>query len=124
MGMTDPIANMLTKMRNAIRTRKPTVEVSSSKMNVRIAQILLEEGYINAYDVIPDNKQGMIKITLKYDERSEGVITNLQRVSKPGRRVYVGKEEIPTVLGGLGIAIIRPLVQLPITTWSSFMSPT
>lgn len=106
MGMTDPIAHMLTKIRNAIMAKKMEVEVPSSKLKVVIAKILKEEGYILGYEVIPDNKQGMLKIQLKYDDQEEPVITQLKRVSKPGRRVYVGKEEIPTVLNGMGIAIL------------------
>jgi len=97
---------MLTKIRNAIMAKKTEVEVPSSKLKARIAEILKEEGYIKDYEVIADNKQGILKIYLKYDANKECVITNLQRVSKPSRRVYVAKDEIPSVLSGLGIAIL------------------
>ena len=106
MSMTDPIAHMLTKMRNAMMAKKQDVELSSSKLKARIAHILTEEGYIKDYEVIPDNKQGILKIYLKYDANKKGVITNLQRISKPSRRVYVAKDEVPSVLSGLGIAIL------------------
>ncbi|MBW2039358.1 MAG: 30S ribosomal protein S8 [Deltaproteobacteria bacterium] len=106
MSMTDPIAHMLTKIRNAIMAKKSEMEVPSSKLKSRIAEILKKEGYIKDYEVINDNKQGILKIYLKYDANKQGVITNLQRVSKPSRRVYVAKDEIPSVLSGLGIAIL------------------
>ena len=106
MSMTDPIAHMLTKMRNAMMAKKQDVELSSSKLKARIAHILTEEGYIKNYEVVPDNKQGVLKIYLKYDANKKGVITNLQRVSKPSRRVFVAKDEVPSVLSGLGIAIL------------------
>ncbi len=106
MSMTDPIAHMLTKMRNAIMAKKPDLEVPSSKLKTRMAEILKEEGYIKNYEVIPDNKQGILKIYPKYDANKEGVIANLQRVSKPSRRVYVAKDKVPSVLNGLGIAIL------------------
>ena len=106
MSMTDPIAHMLTKVRNAMMAKKQDVELSSSKLKARIAHILTEEGYIKNYEVIPDNKQGVLKIYLKYDANKKGVITNLQRVSKPSRRVFVAKDEVPSVLSGLGIAIL------------------
>lgn len=106
MSMTDPIAHMLTKIRNAIMAKKPVVEIPSSKLKSQIAEILKQEGYIEDYEVLPDNKQGILKIYLKYDANKEGIITNLQRVSKPSRRVYVAKDEIPSVLSGMGIAIL------------------
>ena len=106
MSMTDPIAHMLTKVRNAMMAKKQDVELSSSKLKARIAHILTEEGYVKNYEVIPDNKQGILKIYLKYDANKKGVITNLQRVSKPSRRVFVAKDEVPSVLSGLGIAIL------------------
>ena len=106
MSMTDPIAHMLTKIRNAIMAKKTEVEIPSSKVKQWIAGILKEEGYIRDHEVIPDTKQGIIKIYLKYDDRAESVIANLQRVSKPSRRVYVAKDEIPSVLSGMGIAIL------------------
>ena len=106
MSMTDPIAHMLTKIRNAITAKKTEVEIPSSKVKQWIAGILKEEGYIQDYEAIPDAKQGIIKITLKYDDHEESMIANLQRVSKPSRRVYVAKDEIPSVLNGMGIAIL------------------
>ena len=106
MGMTDPIAHMLTKIRNAGTAKKPTVEIPSSQIKRWIAEILKEEGYIQDYEAVPDNKQGILKINLKYDDQEQSVIANLQRVSKPSRRVYVTKDEIPSVLSGMGIAIL------------------
>jgi len=106
MSMTDPIAHMLTKMRNAISAKKPQVEVKSSKLKARIAEILKEEGYIKNFEIISDNKQGLLRIYFTYDNNKESVITNLQRVSKPSRRFYVAKDEVPSVLSGLGIAIL------------------
>lgn len=106
MSMTDPIAHMLTKIRNAIMAKKTEVEIPSSKVKQWIAGILKEEGYIKDHEVIPDTKQGIIKIYLKYDDQAESMIANLQRVSKPSRRVYVAKDEIPSVLNGMGIAIL------------------
>ena len=89
MSMTDPIAHMLTKIRNAIMAKKAGVKISSSKVKARIAEILKEEGYIQGYELVPDNKQGILKLYLKYDDAAGSVIANLQRVSKPSRRVYV-----------------------------------
>jgi len=106
MSTTDPIAHMLTKIRNAITAKKKEVEIPSSKLKLRLAEILKDEGYINHFEVIPDNRQGIIKIYLKYDENREGVISRLERISKPSRRVYVGKKEVPFVLRGFGIAIL------------------
>jgi small subunit ribosomal protein S8 len=106
MSMTDPIAHMLTKIRNATMVKKAEVEIPSSKMKAVIAKILKQEGYIKGYEVIPDNKQGILKLKLKYDDQANGVIVDLQRVSKPSRRVYVAKDEIPSVLSGMGIAIL------------------
>lgn len=104
--VSDPIADMLTRIRNALQARKEEVEIPSSKLKVRIAEILREEGYIKGFKVVPDNRQGILKVFLKYDEYGEPVISGLKRVSKPGRRVYVSKEEVPRVMGGLGIAIL------------------
>jgi small subunit ribosomal protein S8 len=104
--MTDPIADFLTRIRNAVRARHKVVEAPSSKLKKAIAQILLEQKFINGYEVIEDGKQGILRIYLKYTEDGELAITNLVRVSKPGRRIYVGVEEIPRVLNGLGIAIL------------------
>jgi small subunit ribosomal protein S8 len=106
MSMTDPIAHMLTKIRNAIIAKKIEVEIPSSKMKARIAAILREEGYIQNFELVPDNKQGILKLSLKYDDREGSVIANLQRISKPSRRVYVAKDEVPSVLSGMGIAIL------------------
>ncbi len=106
MVMTDPIADMLTRIRNANDAGHKTVEISASNEKKAIAQILLDEGYINKVDYTDDNKQGMIKITLKYGENKSRVIAGLKRISKPGLRVYVGKDDMPKVLNGLGIAIV------------------
>jgi small subunit ribosomal protein S8 len=106
MSMTDPIAHMLTKIRNAITVKKAEVNIPSSKMKALIAEILKREGYIQGYEVIPDKKQGILKLRLKYDDQTTGVITALKRVSKPSRRVYVAKDEIPSVMSGMGIAIL------------------
>lgn len=104
--MTDPIADFLTRIRNAVRAKHKVVEAPSSKLKKAIAQILLEQKFIKGYEVIEDGKQGILKIYLKYTEDGEPAITNLVRVSKPGRRIYVGVDEIPRVLNGLGIAIL------------------
>ncbi len=111
MTMSDPIADMLTRIRNALMARHKQVEVPSSKLKEAIARVLKEEGYIEDYEVIPDNKQGILRITLKYyypkgSRIGEPVIERLARISKPSRRVYVGWEEIPYVRSGLGIAIL------------------
>lgn len=103
--MTDPIAEMLTRIRNGNMKKHESIQVPASKMKKNLAQILLDEGYIKGYNVTEDNKQGMISIDLKYvdDQRT---ISGLKRISKPGRRVYVGADDIPKVLDGLGIAIL------------------
>ena len=106
MHITDPIADMLTRIRNANNAKHETVDVPASNMKKAIAQILLDEGYIKNYQIVDDGTQGIIHITLKYNPGKEKVITGLRRVSKPGLRVYVGAEELPSVLRGLGIAII------------------
>ena len=106
MQITDPIADMLTRIRNANSSKHETVSVPSSKMKLAIAKILLDEGYIAGYEVIEDGLQGVIKITLKYGANKTKVISGLKRVSKPGPRVYASKEEMPRVLRGLGIAIV------------------
>lgn len=106
MTMTDPIADMLTRIRNALKAMHDEVSVPSSKMKVAIAKILKDEGYIKDYKVIQDNKQGILKIALKWGSHGEKVITGLKKVSKPGWRVYCGKEDIPVVIGGLGITIL------------------
>ena len=107
MAMNDPIADMLTRIRNANAAKHDTVDVPSSKMKLAIANILLEEGYIKKLDVVEDGAFKNLHITLKYGaDRNDKVITGLKRISKPGLRVYAGKEELPRVLGGLGIAIL------------------
>ena len=109
MGMvtSDPIADMLTRIRNANTAKHDTVDVPSSKMKVAIADILVNEGFIEKYDIVEDGNFKTIHITLKYGvDKNEKVITGIKRISKPGLRVYAGKEELPVVLGGLGIAIL------------------
>ena len=106
MQITDPIADMLTRIRNANSSKHESVNVPCSKLRIEIARILNEEGYINGYEVIEDGIQGIIKINLKYGANKQKVITGLKRVSKPGLRVYASKENLPKVLKGLGIAII------------------
>ena len=106
MTMTDPIADMLTRIRNANTVGHETVEIPASKMKKAIAEILKEEGYITDFDVIEDDKQGMIKVTMKYGSNKERVISGIKKISKPGLKVYAKANEVPKVLGGLGIAII------------------
>ena len=107
MTMSDPIADMLTRIRNANTAKHDTVDVPSSKMKLAIAQILLDEGYIKKFDIVDDGAFKTIHITLKYGaDKNERIITGLKRISKPGLRIYAGKDELPRVLGGLGIAII------------------
>ena len=107
MTMSDPIADMLTRIRNANTAKHDTVDVPASKMKLAIAEILLEEGYIKKYDIIEDGNFKTIHITLKYGaDKNEKIISGIKRISKPGLRVYAGKEDMPKVLGGLGIAII------------------
>ncbi|MFZ7132958.1 MAG: 30S ribosomal protein S8 [Eubacteriales bacterium] len=106
MVMTDPIADMLTRIRNANDAKHEVVEIPASNEKKAIAKILLEEGYVKNVEYIDDNKQGIIKVTLKYGESKEKVITGIRRISKPGLRVYSKSDEIPKVLNGLGIAII------------------
>ena len=106
MNTTDPIADMLTRIRNANSAKHKTVDVPSSKMKTAIAEILFKEGYIKSFELISDENQGIIRITLKYDEKGTRVIDGIKRISKPGVRVYANKEELPKVLNGLGTAII------------------
>ncbi|MBQ7254827.1 MAG: 30S ribosomal protein S8 [Oscillospiraceae bacterium] len=106
MQITDPVADMLTRIRNANSAKHETVDVPASNLKRAIAQILLDEGYIKAFNIVDDGTQGVIHITLKYLAGKEKVISGLRRVSKPGLRVYAGAEELPRVLKGLGIAII------------------
>jgi small subunit ribosomal protein S8 len=107
MGMTDPIADMLTRIRNANKARLKSVDVYMSQMNVNIAKVLKKAGYINSHDNVKDEKgQQMLKITLKYPDTKRAVITDIKRISKPGRRVYVASDSIPKVLNGYGIAVL------------------
>ena len=106
MTMTDPIADMLTRIRNANTVKHETVDVPASNMKKELARILLEEGFVRGYDVIEDEKQGIIRIQLKYGQAGERVIQGIKRISKPGMRVYADKHEVPRVLNGLGISII------------------
>ena len=107
MAMSDPVADMLTRIRNANTAKHDTVDIPASKIKVAIAGILLDEGYITKYDIIEDDNFKTIRITLKYGaDKNEKIITGLKRISKPGLRVYAGKDELPRVLGGLGIAIL------------------
>ena len=106
MTMTDPIADMLTRIRNANVVKHETVDVPASNMKKEISRILLEEGFIRGYDVIEDGKQGIIRVQLKYGVNNERVITGLKKISKPGMKVYAAKDELPRVLGGLGVAVI------------------
>ena len=106
MNTTDPIADMLTRIRNANSSKHTTVDIPASNMKRAIAQILFDEGYIASFDEIKDGKQGIIRVTLKYDENGKRVISGLKRISKPGLRIYVSKDELPQVLNGLGIALI------------------
>ena len=107
MTMSDPIADMLTRIRNANTAKHDTVDVPSSKMKLSIAQILLDEGYIKKFEVVEDGNFKTIRITLKYGvDKNDKIITGIKRISKPGLRVYAGKDELPRVLGGLGVAII------------------
>ena len=107
MTMSDPIADMLTRIRNANTAKHDTVDVPSSKMKLAIAQILLDEGYIKKFDVVDDGAFKNIHITLKYGaDKNDKIISGLKKISKPGLRVYAGKDQLPKVLGGLGIAIL------------------
>ncbi len=106
MQITDPIADMLTRIRNANTAKHETVDVPASNMKKAIAEILNDEGYIKGYQLIEDGKQGVIRITLKYGQNKEKVISGLKRVSKPGLRIHAGADELPRVLKGLGIAIV------------------
>lgn len=106
MCLTDPLADMLTRIRNAAAARFDKVDIPASRMKISVARILKEEGFIKNFKIIKDSKQGILRIFLKYDEHNQPLISGLQRVSKPSRRVYAGKDEIPLVRGGLGVAII------------------
>lgn len=106
MTMTDPIADMLTRVRNANSIKRDTVDIPASNIKKEIARILLEEGYIKGYDVIEDGKQGIIRVQLKYTKAEQRVITGIKKISKPGMRVYASKHDVPKVLNGLGISIV------------------
>ena len=106
MNITDPIADMLTRIRNANTSKHKTVDIPASNMKKAIAEILFEEGYIKSFEVIENENQGIIRITIKYDEKGSRVIAGLKRISKPGLRVYAASDELPKVLNGLGIALI------------------
>ena len=106
MNTTDPIADMLTRIRNANSSKHKTVDVPASKMKLAIADILFKEGYIRSYEELSNDVQGTIRIVLKYDEKGNRVIAGIKRISKPGLRVYASKEDLPEVLNGLGIAIV------------------
>lgn len=106
MVMTDPIADMLTRIRNANSVKHESVDIPSSKLKVELARILKEEGFIREYKVIDDGKQGTLRVYLKYTAQKGQVIQGLKRISKPGLRVYANKDEVPRVLGGLGLAIL------------------
>lgn len=106
MSMNDPIADMLTRVRNAVRNRRKSVTVLNSKVNRGVADVLKDEGYINGFEVLEDGHQGLIRIALKYGPRDELVLNRIARVSTPGRRVYSGVDDLPRPLQGLGIAVV------------------
>lgn len=106
MNTTDPIADMLTRIRNANSSKHKTVDIPASKMKLAIADILFKEGYIRSFEEISNDVQGTIRVVLKYDEKGNRVIAGIKRISKPGLRVYASKEDLPQVLNGLGIAIV------------------
>ena len=107
MNISDPIADMLTRIRNANTAKHDTVDIPVSKIKVSIADILVNEGYIEKYEIVPDGNFEAIRVTIKYgDNKNEKIISGLKKISKPGLRVYAGKDEVPSVLGGLGIAIL------------------
>ncbi len=104
--LTDPIADMLTRIRNAAMIKAEKVDVPASRLKLEIAKILKEEGFIRAYKILKDKKQGILRITLKYTADNAPIISGIKRISKPGRRVYAGKDEIPSVMGGVGVSIL------------------
>jgi small subunit ribosomal protein S8 len=106
MSLSDPIADMLTRIRNAIRINKSEVNIKSSKICEGIAAVLKQEGYIEDFDRIDDGKQGILRVTLRYDQDSRPIISEITRISKPGRRVYSSVEQLPRVLAGMGVAIV------------------
>ena len=104
--MTDPIADMLTRIRNSVLIKAEKVDIPASRLKVEIAKIMKEEGFIKSYKIIKDKKQGILRVTLKYTLDNRPIVEGLKRISKPGRRVYVGKDEVPSVVGGMGIAVV------------------
>lgn len=106
MSMTDPIADLLTRIRNGLLAQHPSVDIPASRIKASIVKILVEEGYVSGYETLEEGPQGTIRVQLKYRRDGEKAIAGLQRVSRPGRRVYCGKDEIPRILGGLGITIV------------------
>ena len=104
--LTDPIADMLTRIRNSVLIKAEKVDIPASRLKVEIAKIMKEEGFIKSYKIIKDKKQGVLRVTLKYAPDSKPIVEGLKRISKPGRRVYVGKDEVPSVMGGMGIAVV------------------
>jgi small subunit ribosomal protein S8 len=104
--LTDPIADMLTRIRNSILIKAEKVDIPASRLKVEIAKIMKEEGFIKSYKIIKDKKQGVLRVTLKYAPDNKPIVEGLKRISKPGRRVYVGKSEVPSVMSGMGIAVV------------------
>ena len=104
--LTDPIADMLTRIRNSVMIRAEKVDIPASKMKLEIAKIMKEEGFIRAYKILKDKKQGILRVTLKYAADNEPVISGIKKISKPGRRVYVGHDTVPVVMGGVGISVL------------------
>ena len=104
--VTDPIADMLTRIRNSVLIKAEKVDIPASRLKVEIAKIMKEEGFIKSYKIIKDKKQGILRVTLKYTLDNRPIVEGLKRISKPGRRVYVGKDEVPSVVGGMGIAVM------------------
>lgn len=104
--MTDPIADMLTRIRNSVLIKAEKVDIPASRLKVEIAKIMKEEGFIKSYKIIKDKKQGILRVTLKYAQDNRPIVEGLKRISKPGRRVYVGKDDVPSVVGGMGIAVV------------------
>ena len=104
--LTDPIADMLTRIRNSVLIKAEKVDIPASRLKVEIAKLMKEEGFIKSYKIIKDKKQGVLRVTLKYAPDNKPIVEGLKRISKPGRRVYVGKDEVPSVMGGMGIAVV------------------
>jgi small subunit ribosomal protein S8 len=104
--LTDPIADMLTRIRNSVLIKAEKVDIPASRLKVEIAKIMKEEGFIKSYKIIKDRKQGVLRVTLKYAQDNKPIVEGLKRISKPGRRVYVSKDEVPSVMSGMGIAVV------------------